>query len=115
MFLFILVFSDCVTTRNQSDYRSLPLREIDVADQRATSCLTLRVENSQCLTESCALIVRAKPDFDLRIIARELHAHVAQVHQVCFAHALRNSLCTPVALQFEKLRDTSAILCLCPG
>ena len=48
--LLVLRLSHRVTAGDQSDDCSLSLREIDVADQRAASCLTLRIENGQRLT-----------------------------------------------------------------
>src|SRR6185503_7385030 len=101
--LLVLTFSHRVITGNQSNYRAFTLREIYVADQRSACGLPLRIEDAQSFAEPGTLILRSESNFDLRIIARELHAHVAQIEQIHFAHTLCNSLPAPVALQLEKL------------
>src|SRR6266404_3350287 len=55
------------------------------------------------------MLLGSKSQCDLRVISRELDAHVAKICKVNFADTVRQSLSIPVALQLQKLAQAFAI------
>src|SRR5262245_17082404 len=94
--LLVLTFAG-----NQPNDCSLPLAQIDITDHWTTRGLALRVEHRQRFLQTRALFLRAETNLDLRIVVRELHAYVAQILQIHFTHALRETLTVPILLQLE--------------
>src|SRR6266481_8688485 len=55
------------------------------------------------------MLLGSKSQLDLRVISRELDAHVAKIHKVNFADTVRQALGIPISLQLEKLVQAFAI------